>query len=165
MVGFKVPIVLGFTLPPSLTQNKPHTSHHTPHTTHGKVTFLFSVCFETYANQPCLGFETAPGAWVWKTYGAVLERVKSVAAALRRRQIRCGDYVGLCAENSVAYVEVMLGLLYAGCVVVPLALVFSKEQLGHILEETNMAAVFTSTTPGLLKDKLDRAVEEHCGAQ
>ncbi|MGD2113572.1 MAG: amino acid adenylation domain-containing protein, partial [Acidobacteriota bacterium] len=69
------------------------------------------------------------------TYGGLARRAEAVAASLRRRGVRRGDRVALCAERGVEMFLGLLGILRAGAAYVPLDPSYPAERLAYMLED------------------------------
>lgn len=67
----------------------------------------------------------------------------AVAYALRARGIARGDRVAIAAHNRVEWLLADFGILYAGCVVVPLFATTAPDQIVHILTDSEAKLVFT----------------------
>lgn len=78
------------------------------------------------------------------TFGALHESAVRIGADLRRRGLERGDRVAMLMHNSAAFAELYLGCLYAGVVAVPINPVFSRSEIGFILESTRARLVFVS---------------------
>lgn len=70
-----------------------------------------------------------------------------VAAGLRAISIRDGAAVGLHMERSIRYVAAMLGILKAGCAVVPLPPSYPPARLAEILKFARLDAVIEDEAP------------------
>jgi len=69
------------------------------------------------------------------TYAALLKAVAAVAEQIRRRGI---SRLGLCGDNSVAWVMADLACLMAGVVCVPMPTFFSEEQKAHVVRQAGL---------------------------
>jgi long-chain acyl-CoA synthetase len=67
----------------------------------------------------------------------------AVAHALRARGIVRGDRVAIAAHNRVEWLLADFGILYAGCVVVPLFATTGPDQIAYILTDSEAKLVFT----------------------
>ncbi len=72
----------------------------------------------------------------------VHRRAAAVAHDLRARGIGRGDRVAILAENSVAWLLADFGILYAGCVVVPMYPTTADDQIAFILADSEAKLVF-----------------------
>src|SRR6202011_5873854 len=69
-------------------------------------------------------------------------RAAAVAHALRGRGIGRGDRVAILANNSVEWLLADFGILYAGCVVVPMFATTADDQIAFILADSGAKLVF-----------------------
>ncbi|MBV8751051.1 MAG: long-chain fatty acid--CoA ligase [Candidatus Eremiobacteraeota bacterium] len=72
----------------------------------------------------------------------VHRRAAAVAHALRARGIGRGDRVAILANNQVDWLVADFGILYAGCVVVPIFATTADDQLGFIFADSAAKLVF-----------------------
>lgn len=80
------------------------------------------------------------------TWGELDRRVNRIARALLARGIALEDKVALLASNSVAYVELMLGILRAGACVVPLSTYTSPSICAAMVSDSGARLLFVSET-------------------
>ena len=78
------------------------------------------------------------------TYSRLLKLVCALASTLVRMGVNVGDAVGLGAEKGVWYVAGFLGIMQAGCVVVPLNATFPAGRLTEVLTDTHASVVVAS---------------------
>ena len=76
------------------------------------------------------------------TSGDVHRRAAAVATGIRAAGLQRGDRVAIVAENSVDWLVADVGILYAGCVVVPVFASVAADQLGYILSDSEAKLVF-----------------------
>ena len=106
-----------------------------------------AVC-ASFPDFPCIGFETSPLAWRWITFTAVHRigrRIAGMVAALGCTQ---GCHAGIAAANCSVYVEIMLGLFWAGVTVVPLSTELTDDAIGAVARETEMKVLFVPPDSG-----------------
>jgi long-chain acyl-CoA synthetase len=72
----------------------------------------------------------------------VHQRAAAVACAIRAAGLQRGNRVALIAENSVDWLVADFGILYAGCVVVPVFASTAVDQLSFILSDSDAKLVF-----------------------
>ncbi|MBV8581516.1 MAG: AMP-binding protein, partial [Candidatus Eremiobacteraeota bacterium] len=72
----------------------------------------------------------------------VHRRAAAVAHALRARGIGRGDRIAILANNQVDWLVADFGILYAGCVVVPIFSTTADDQLGFIFADSAAKLVF-----------------------
>ena len=75
------------------------------------------------------------------TYRELRDRVRGHAAVLRAAGIGSGDRVAILAHNSIAYVEALFGVTYAGAALVPLNYLLIGRELIAILKDADVKAV------------------------
>jgi long-chain acyl-CoA synthetase len=86
----------------------------------------------------------------------VHQRAAAVACAIRAAGLQRGNRVALVAENSVDWLVADFGILYAGCVVVPVFASAAADQLAYILSDSDAKLVFVgdSTIAGRVRATL-----------
>ena len=69
---------------------------------------MIGCAFEAFAGRPCLGQELVQGVgdFRWLTYAEIHRTMKRVERALLSLGVSRGSFVGMCAHNSVAHVQV-----------------------------------------------------------
>jgi long-chain acyl-CoA synthetase len=77
-----------------------------------------------------------------------------VATALIGLGIQRGDFVGLCAPNSIEWLVSYFGVLKAGATAVTLPITFTKDELNRLLDDAQPKILFTVDEK--LKDLGDR---------
>lgn len=73
----------------------------------------------------------------------VHQRASAVAHAIRARGIARGERVALIANNRADWLVADFGILYAGCVVVPMFATTAADQLRYILADSEAKLIFT----------------------
>jgi long-chain acyl-CoA synthetase len=106
-------------------------------------------------DRPVLFERDAAGAWVALRSTEILERAAAIAAALRERGFAPGDRVALMSPNRVDWIVANLGILFAGCVTVPIYATQALDQVAYILADSGARALFVDTPE--LADRLARA--------
>ncbi len=87
------------------------------------------------------------------SYGELREQAAKVAAGLTRAGVGPGDAVALFAPNSPAWITACLGAILAGVVVVPMDAQLRGKALEHVLKDSGVSLVFTTS------DRRDRVQE------
>jgi long-chain acyl-CoA synthetase len=77
------------------------------------------------------------------SYGALQQRVDSLAAQLLRMGVRVGDAVGLMLPNSVEFVVAYRGIAAVGAIVVPLNEHYQQNELLYFLDVCDLSALIT----------------------
>lgn len=75
------------------------------------------------------------------SYGELTAYAGSIASYLSQLGVRRGDRILLAADNSLFWVACYLGIMQAGCVVVPIAPSSSGDDFKHVLETTEASIV------------------------
>jgi fatty-acyl-CoA synthase len=79
-----------------------------------------------------------------RTYREMEDRATEVATALLAMGIQPGDHVGILMPNCMDFLEVWFGLSFIGAVCVPINARFKARELGYVLENADLVALFTS---------------------
>ena len=88
------------------------------------------------------------GDRVWIRYGALAQRVATMAAGLRQRlRLQPGDRVALAMTNCPQYIEVLFAAWYAGLVAVPINAKLHPREFEFILQDCGARVCFV--TPDL----------------
>jgi acyl-CoA synthetase (AMP-forming)/AMP-acid ligase II len=94
-----------------------------------------------------------------RTYAELAERAYQYARALVGMGIERGAHVGILMPNWMPYVELIAGCALAGVVAVPINARFKAEELGYVIENADLVALFTTDLvseyadfPGLLRE-------------
>ena len=95
------------------------------------------------------------------TYAQLLQRAREIAGHLDTLGLGKGDTVSLMLGNGAATAELILGVMYAGCVCAPLNTAAGAAQLGYVLDHSRASVVFVSPEyEALLADALEIAGRE-----
>lgn len=91
-----------------------------------------------------LAFREKLGAPAWSATSShrMRERATAIAYALARAGIGAGDRVALVANNSVNWLAADFGILFSGCVVVPIFPTLAPDQLAFILRDSGAKLCF-----------------------
>lgn len=79
------------------------------------------------------------------TYAELCERSRSLAAFLHKRQIGCGDKVGILQRKSVESVIALYGIMMAGAAYVPIDPGAPPERVAALLRECAMRCLISSS--------------------
>jgi long-chain acyl-CoA synthetase len=85
------------------------------------------------------------GAWTSLSNCEVEARADAIALALRARGLAAGDRVALMSANRVDWILANLGILFAGCVAVPIYATQALDQVAFILDDSAARALFVDT--------------------
>lgn len=96
---------------------------------------------ERFADRPCV---TDLDRGTSHTYAEVAARAAATAGALRARGLRPGDRVAVLLHNGQDYVDVFLGAIAAGLLVVPLNVRLTTEDYRHMLTDSGSRVLVTS---------------------
>ena len=86
--------------------------------------------------------ERVAGEWTPTSTARLLERVESVACAIRDAGLEAGDRVALIAHNCVDWVVCDFATFFAGCVVVPIYPTQALDHTAYILEHSGVRLIF-----------------------
>ncbi len=89
--------------------------------------------------------ERADGAWSPTSGAQLLERVERVACAIREAGLSAGDRVALVSHNCVDWIAADFGVLFAGCIVVPIYPTQALDHMSYILEHSGARLIFADT--------------------
>ncbi|MDQ2681571.1 MAG: long-chain fatty acid--CoA ligase [Candidatus Eremiobacteraeota bacterium] len=95
--------------------------------------------------RPKALIERVHGKWTAISDAQMLDRVESVACGLRDLGLSAGDRVALVSQNCVDWVIADLGVLFAGCVVVPIFPTQALDQVQYILKNSAAKIIFVDT--------------------
>lgn len=84
----------------------------------------------------------AGGEWTYTSSARLRERVTALAYALRSAGALPGDRIAIVSNNCVDWVVADLGIVYAGCVSVPIFATTAADQLRFILADCEATLVF-----------------------
>ncbi|MEV4357904.1 class I adenylate-forming enzyme family protein [Nonomuraea sp. NPDC004186] len=113
---------------------------------------------ELFADRACVTDLDAAHADETFSYEAVAARAAATGGALRALGLRRGDRVAILLHNSQAYVDVFLGALAAGLIVVPLNVRLTREDYLHMLTDSGSRVLVTTSEFGA---RLPRDGEVH----
>lgn len=89
--------------------------------------------------------ERVNGVWKPTSDLQMLERVENLASGLRDLGLSSGDRVALISQNCVDWVIADFGVLFAGCVVVPIFPTQALDQVRYILENSQAKLILVDT--------------------
>jgi long-chain acyl-CoA synthetase len=89
--------------------------------------------------------ERAGGTWKAVSSEHLLERVARVACAIRDAGLTAGERVALVSHNCVDWIVADFGVLFAGCIVVPIYPTQALDHLSYILEHSGARLIFADT--------------------
>ena len=87
----------------------------------------------------------------WRQFGGRVERVAARLAALG---VGKGSKVGLLAANSIAYLEIMMGVVRAGACIVPLSTMASASALEGMIADSGVRLLFADAPHREVVDRL-----------
>jgi long-chain acyl-CoA synthetase len=96
-------------------------------------------------DRPVLFERDGAGVWAALSASEVLARAAAIAAALHERGLSPGDRIALMSPNRVDWIVANLGILFAGCVTVPIYATQALDQVGYILADSAARALFVDT--------------------
>src|SRR5215469_4516313 len=105
---------------------------------------ILQTAFENRARDDVL-VERVDGVWTPTSTAMLRARIARVASSLHASGLRPGDRIALLAPNRIDWVVADLGILFAGCVVVPIFATQALDQVGFILNHSESAMLFVDT--------------------
>jgi len=81
------------------------------------------------------------------TYAQLVERGEQRARELTALGVGPGDRVGLLLPNSPEFVELLAGAAFLGATAVPVNVRFKVFELGHVIRDSGISALFTVAEP------------------
>ncbi|MDX1580003.1 MAG: AMP-binding protein [Alphaproteobacteria bacterium] len=78
------------------------------------------------------------------TYASLSEAAYTQARRLMAMGIKRGDHVGILAPNFMEFVELIFGCALAGAVSVPINARFKAHEMGYVIENADLVALFTT---------------------
>jgi acyl-CoA synthetase (AMP-forming)/AMP-acid ligase II len=79
-----------------------------------------------------------------RTYGEAVAKAYEIARSLVALGVQPGQHVGILMPNCMPYVDLILGCALAGVVSVPINARFKAHEMGYVIENADLAALFTS---------------------
>lgn len=86
------------------------------------------------------------------SYAALRSRAEGWARALVGLGVQPGDHVGILLASCPDFVEILFGIAMAGAVAVPVNARYQARELGHVLRDADLVALFTT---GRVAETLD----------
>jgi long-chain acyl-CoA synthetase len=105
---------------------------------------MISEALDAHA-RPDLIVERVGERWSPTSTARLRERIRRVALGLRSVGLNAKDPIALLASNSVDWIVADLGILFAGCVVVPIFSTQALDQIGYILAHSESRALFVES--------------------
>jgi long-chain acyl-CoA synthetase len=102
---------------------------------------MLQAAFDAH-DRPDALVERVDGVWTATSTALLRARVERVAAALHASGLRPGDRVALLSPNRIDWIVADLGILFAGCVVVPIFATQALDQVAYILAHSEAKLVF-----------------------
>ena len=79
-----------------------------------------------------------------RTYGEAVAKAYEIARSLVALGVQPGQHVGILMPNCMPYVDLILGCALAGVVSVPINARFKAHEMGYVIENADLVALFTS---------------------
>ena len=99
---------------------------------------------QTYAGKVAMRARR-DGQWQPITYREMGDSIRRIARALLALDVQPGDRVGIFAENRPEWSLVDFAVLALGGVTVPIYATNTRPQAAYIVDETEMAVIFTGS--------------------
>ena len=93
--------------------------------------------------------ERIDDTWTPTSSGRLLERIESVACAIRDAGLVAGDRVALISHNCIDWIVCDFATFFAGCVVVPVYPTQALDHTRYILEHSGARLIFVDTSETL----------------
>eukprot|EP00927_Polykrikos_kofoidii_P044171 TRINITY_DN38212_c0_g1_i1.p1 TRINITY_DN38212_c0_g1~~TRINITY_DN38212_c0_g1_i1.p1 ORF type:complete len:1372 (-),score=235.80 TRINITY_DN38212_c0_g1_i1:163-3702(-) len=94
-----------------------------------------------FSDRPCLGWESEVRSWRWLTYRHLRDLSSRLGVAMVSK-VGADAAVGICGQNSISWVFVLLACLQHCLVAVPLALHFGLIEVEHVIREAKLSLIF-----------------------
>jgi fatty-acyl-CoA synthase len=79
-----------------------------------------------------------------RSYAGLVERAYAVARSLLALDVEPGGHVGILMPNCMPFVDLIAGCALAGVVPVPINARFKAHEMGYVIENADLVALFTS---------------------
>jgi fatty-acyl-CoA synthase len=79
-----------------------------------------------------------------RTYRQAVAKAYEIARSLTALGVKPGQHVGILMPNCMPYVDLILGCALAGVVSVPINARFKAHEMGYVIENADLVALFTS---------------------
>lgn len=80
------------------------------------------------------------------TYADLISLVTTVAGGLRRAKLNRGDRVAIMMDNGIPWVAAFLGVIFAGCVAVPINTRFTDPEVDYVVSDCGASMVLSEST-------------------
>ncbi|CAG9134687.1 unnamed protein product [Plutella xylostella] len=78
------------------------------------------------------------------TFSEIAQNAMNVAVSLVQQGVRKGETIAVCSENRSEFWPTVIGTLLAGAVITPISVVYTKDELKHILGISKPKYIFCS---------------------
>ncbi|MFY9779552.1 MAG: long-chain fatty acid--CoA ligase [Candidatus Baltobacteraceae bacterium] len=98
--------------------------------------------------EPCeraFGERLGAAQWEYTSTTEMRRRASALAYGLREAGLEAGDRVGLIANNRIDWLAADFGILFAGCVVVPIFATLALDQVDYIMGDCAAKLCFVET--------------------
>src|SRR5437764_1643716 len=89
------------------------------------------------------------------TYREFGDRCRAVGSVLDAYQTKPGDRIGVLCANSIAFLDLYVGVPAHGRIVVPLNTRWAEPELRYALRDAGVRVLFTDRDPGALSDAVE----------
>lgn len=103
------------------------------------IQHLLEESCEKYPGKVCL--EDADD---YITYEETIRRSRKVAGMLESLNVNFGDHVGIFMDRSIDQVVSLLGIFYAGAVLIIINPILRERQISHIIQDAEISTIITS---------------------
>ncbi len=105
---------------------------------------------QTYAGETAVRSQSA-GQWRSHTYQEMGDKIRQIARALLKTGVQPGDRIGIFSQNRPEWSLVDFAILSLRAITVPIYATNTKHQAAYIIDETEMAIIFTGDQENLDK--------------
>jgi len=78
------------------------------------------------------------------TYQETIQRSRKIAGMLQSLEVNSGEHVGVFMDRSVDQVISLLGVFYAGAVLIIINPILKERQISHIIQDAGISTIITS---------------------
>jgi long-chain acyl-CoA synthetase len=97
---------------------------------------------QTYANETAMRIQV-DGQWQSRSYREMGDTIRQIARALLALGVQPGDRIGIFAQNRPEWTLVDFAILSIRAISVPIYATNTKHQAAYIIDDTDMAVIFT----------------------
>ena len=103
---------------------------------------MFFHSAQTYANEPAMRIQI-DGQWQSRSYREMGDTIRQIGRALLASGVQPGDRIGIFSQNRPEWTLVDFAILSVRAISVPIYATNTKNQAAYIIDDTEMALIFT----------------------